>query len=256
MQTSLILHFAKQDIIDKYKGSILGVLWNIIMPLTMILIFTFIFSSIMGARLSGFKEQPYAYGIYLISGILFWNLFANIAQRVANVLSEKKGLIKKNRIELETLPIYIIISETIIFIISLFIFAIFLVYIHYPIDLNWLLLLPVYALTILLAYIVGFSVAIFSVFIKDIKEMLTVILQVWFWATPIVYVVDILPKSIGSYYQLNPMYWVVQASHNIILYHESIYWESLLLIVGISSILLLVLVKVSRKLEKDIRDFI
>ncbi len=256
MQISLILHFAKQDMVDKYRNSLLGVLWNVILPLTMIFIFIFVFSKIMGAKLADFQDQPYSYAIYLISGILFWNLFASSSQRIANLFNEKKALIKKNHIELATLPLYVLITETVIFIISFSIFIGFLVYIQHPITLQWLLLIPVYVITLLLAYVIGFSVAIFAVFIKDIKEVFGVILQIWFWLTPIVYVIAILPQGVGVFYQVNPLYWVVQASQNTILYQQAIHWQSLALITAIALLMLWIIIQISQRLEKDIRDFI
>ncbi|MDR9499702.1 MAG: ABC transporter permease [Hydrogenovibrio sp.] len=256
MQASLILHFTKQDLVDRYKGSLLGVLWNIIMPLTMISIFVFVFSEIMGARLANFDDRPYAYGIYLVSGILFWNLFASTSQRISQVFEEKKPLIKKNQIHLITLPIYILLSESVIFFISVLLFVGFLLLIDAPIGWNWGYLIPVYALTLLLGYVIGFSVAVFSVFIKDLKELLKVVLQLWFWLTPIVYVITILPGAATQYLQLNPMYWVVTTSQNVVLYQTQPKWLALLTLLAVFTAAAWVLVVLTRKLEKDIRDFI
>ncbi|MFA6699897.1 MAG: ABC transporter permease [Thiomicrospira sp.] len=256
MKLGLILHFAKQDLIDKYRNSLLGMVWNLIMPLVMISIFIFVFSTIMGARLSDFEGQPYAYSIYLIAGILYWNLFASVTQRIAGVYDEKRDLIKKNKINLRLLPLYVILTETFIFLITLMLFSLFVFAIGHGFSLAWAWLILPYLAVILMAYCIGLFFATFSIFIRDLKNLLGVFLQLWFWITPIVYVINILPQSVMPIMYLNPMYWITDLTHNIILYKT----QEGLLAVGLLMLLfvpiLFALLKLSAILEKDVRDFL
>jgi len=258
MNLPLILNFTKQDLIDRYSGSVLGGLWSFILPLVNILIFILIFSKIMGAKLAVFGAEftHFGYSIYLVSGILAWNSFSAVLLRTANIFKDKSGIIAKVNISLAGLPIYIILSETIIFIISMAFFVLFLLLIGFPITIHWLILPLIYLLQVLLAYSIGFTLATLSVFIKDIREFISVFLQLWFWFTPVVYVLLILPEKLQVWFHFNPMYQIITAYRDIIIYHKlpAFFWLVILFVITI--VLLFVALKLFSKLEKDLRDFI
>lgn len=258
MNTSLILNFARQDLKDRYAGSVLGGLWSFIMPLINILIFALVFSNVMGARLESFGVEfaRYGYSIYLISGILAWNAFASTVVRVTHVFHEKRNLIGKVSLSLRALPLYILITETFIFTVSFSFFTLFLLLIDFPLNPYWLLLPLIYLVQQLFAYALGFVLAILSVFIQDIKELTNVLMQLWFWLTPIVYVVNILPESIRVYYALNPMVHFIEAWRSIIIAGQL---PNLLPLATLLALALLLLgggFWLMQRLERDIRDFI
>jgi lipopolysaccharide transport system permease protein len=258
MNLSLILNFAKQDLIDRYSGSILGGLWSFIMPLVNIFIFVLIFSKIMGAKLAAFGASfsEYSYSIYLVSGILAWNAFSSVLLRTTNLFKVKSDLISKVNISLIKLPLYIVITESVIFLISMSIFILFLWFINFPITKHWLFLPVIYLSQVLFAYALGLLLATLSVFIKDIREFLNVTIQLWFWCTPIVYVIDILPQKLQFWFQLNPMYLLIDAYRDIIIEQQlpNLMTMSYFFIIALS--LLIFAVKLLKKLEKDLRDFI
>lgn len=258
MTPALILNFARQDLKDRYAGSMLGGLWSFIMPLINILIFALIFSQIMGARLESFGAEfsRYGYSIYLISGILAWNAFSSTVARVTNVFHDKRNLIGKVSIRLDLLPVYILLTETFIFAVSFAFFTGFLLIIGFPISGWWCLLPLLYLLQQMFAYSLGFILAVFSVFIQDIKELTNVVLQLWFWLTPIVYVVNIVPDGIRQLLMLNPMVHFISAWRSIIIDQQM---PNLLPLALLSAVGLFMLVAgqwLIRKLERDIRDFI
>ncbi|MBR9829041.1 MAG: ABC transporter permease [Oceanospirillales bacterium] len=258
MTPALILNFARQDLKDRYAGSMLGGLWSFIMPLINILIFALIFSQIMGARLESFGAEfsQYGYSIYLISGILAWNAFSSTVARVTNVFHEKRNLIGKVSIRLDLLPLYILLTETFIFGVSFVFFTVFLLIIGYPLSSWWLLLPLLYLVQQLFAYSLGFLLAIFSVFIQDIKELTNVVLQLWFWLTPIVYVVNIVPDSIRQLLALNPMVHFISAWRSIIIEHQLPDLLPLAILGAAGLAMLLTGLWLIGKLERDIRDFI
>jgi len=258
MNLPLIYNFTKQDLVDRYSGSVLGGLWSFIFPLVNIIIFVLIFSKIMGAKLEAFGAEfsDYGYSIYLVSGVLAWNAFAGILGRITNIFRDKAGLIGKVNISLIYLPIYVVISETIIFVISLVLFLFFLILIGFPITQEWLILPVLYLLQVLFAYALGFLFAVLSVFIRDVKEFVNVILQLWFWFTPVVYVINILPDNLQFFFQLNPMFLLMNAYRDIVVYHKPPEIMGLSFLFLFSIILLTLTLYIFKKLEKDIRDFI
>jgi lipopolysaccharide transport system permease protein len=258
MNTALILNFARQDLKDRYAGSMLGGLWSFIMPLINILIFALVFSNVMGAKLESFGVDfaKYGYSIYLISGILAWNAFAATVVRVTNIFHEKRTLIGKVNMSLRSLPLYILITETFIFTVSFSFFTLFLIMIDFPVNPYWLLMPLLYMAQQLFAYALGFVLAILSVFIQDIKELTGVLMQLWFWLTPIVYVVNILPESIRVYYDLNPMVHFIEAWRSIIIEGQLPNLLPLAVLFVIAVALLCAGFWLMHRLERDIRDFI
>jgi lipopolysaccharide transport system permease protein len=108
----------------------------------------------------------------------------------------------------------------------------------------------------LLAYALGLFCAILSVFIRDIKEVVGIVVQLWFWLTPIVYVGDILPKFVQSVMALNPFYQLATAYRVTLIQGHAPDLLPLLLLTGLATGLLLLAMWVGRHLERDIRDFL
>jgi lipopolysaccharide transport system permease protein len=252
---SLIIELAKRDFTERYSGSALGFMWSFVYPLINILIYMIIFGSLMGARLPG-MSSIWGYGVYPIAGLVPWTAFANTVTRSSTVFLDKKNIIAKIHVDLPTLPLFIVLSETITFVVTLAIFLVILLITGVP--LTWYLaLIPLlYLIQQVFAYALGFFLAMFVVFLRDLKEVVAIGFQIWFWFTPIVYVFDILPSLAQKILILNPMLSVVSAYHDIFVFQRmpSFFYLSLVFIGSI--ILIVVDYLIFKKLEKDIRDFI
>lgn len=258
MNLPLILHFTKQELIDRYTGSMLGASWAFLMPLVNILIFIFVFSEIMGARLESFGAEfsKHGYSIFLITGIVAWTAFGNTLSRTTNIFKEKSGLIGKVNISMAQLPLFILVSEAVVFAISYLFFIGFLLLIEFPLGWSMLFIPLVFLIQQLLAYALGFLLAVLSVFMKDIREFVTIGLQLWFWLTPIVYVVSIIPEGYRTLFTANPMYHLIEAYRALLLYKTTPDLTALGLITLIGLATLAVSIVLFSKLERDIRDFI
>ena len=255
MNFSLILELAKRDFTERYSGSALGFIWSFIYPLINILIYIVIFGNLMGARLPG-NSSIWGYGVYLISGLVPWTAFTNTVTRASTVFLDKKNIIAKIHVDLPTLPLFIVISESITFVITLALFFVILLITGVP--LTWyIVLIPVlYLIQQVFAYALGFFLAMFVVFLRDLKEVVTIGFMIWFWFTPIVYVFDILPSLAKQFLIWNPMLAVVSSYHDIFVYQRlpSFFYLALVLVISIG--LIVVDYLIFKKLEKDIRDFI
>jgi len=252
---SLILELAKRDFTERYSGSALGFLWSFVYPLINILIYMIIFGSMMGARLPG-MSSVWGYGVYLIAGLVPWTAFANTVTRASTVFLDKKNIIAKIHVDLPTLPLFIVISESVTFVVTLTIFLLILLITGIP--LSWYLaLIPlIYFIQQVFAYALGFFLGIFVVFLRDLKEVVTIGFQIWFWFTPIVYTFDILPALAQEILFWNPMLSVVSAYHDIFVFQRMPSFFYLTLVLIGSVVLIVVDYVIYKKLEKDIRDFI
>jgi len=205
----------KREFQSKYTNSVLGVAWTVIQPLAMILVYTLIFSQIMRAKLPGI-EGSFAYSIYLCSGILTWGMFQEITGRSQNMFLDNANLIKKIHFPRLCLPVIITATAIINFLIIFGLFTAFLVLSGEFPGLVFVALVPVLILQIVFSLGLGAILGVLNVFFRDVGQAFAVILQFWFWLTPIVYPVTILPEDLRFVLNLNPMAGVIAAYQTII----------------------------------------
>jgi len=253
MSASLVWHLTKQDLLDRYAGSMLGGLWTFIQPVLQMLVFILVFSQIMQARLPE-ATGTHSYSIYLIAGLLGWIAFASTLLRTTTMFLDQAGIIQKIRVDLTVFPIAILVSDGIIYAISLGFFVAFLLLVGHPVTpaLGWVLV--AFAVQQAFAASLGLVLGTLGVFYRDIREAVGVVLQFWFWLTPIVYVVTILPEGMRAWLWLDPMYPVVDAYHQAILYGEVARVGALLLLLLLAFLLFALGRWMLRRLESDIRD--
>lgn len=208
----------KRDFQEKYTNSLLGVSWAILQPLAIIFVYTVIFSQVMKNRLAGMESTPFAYSIYLCSGVLTWNLFSETLFACVNVFLCNSSLMKKVAFPRICLPVIAVSSSFVNFAIGFSLFLFFLLLIgKFP----WTTLgyLPlVLLIQVCFTVTLGVGLGIVNVFFRDVGQMLNVVLQFWFWFTPIVYPVSIVPESLRAFLKLNPMYFIATSYQNIFVY--------------------------------------
>lgn len=252
---SLILELTRRDFTERFAGSILGSVWAFIWPLVNLFVYIIVFGKLMGAWLPG-KSEFYAYSLYLAVGLLPWNALTSSIVRSTSVFLDKKHLISKIRMSLPSLLLYIILSETITFVISMLLFFIFLFFSGYQFHAGIMLIIFIYYLQQLFAFGFGLLAATLTVFIRDFKEVVGIFLQLWFWFTPIVYVIDILPDSLKKIMVYNPAYIIIDAYRRIFVYNEDPAFIPLIILTVITHSIILIAYIVFRRLEKDVRDFL
>ena len=255
INASYIIEITKRDFAERFAGSILGSLWAIIWPMVNLFIYIVIFGKIMGARLPGTSEMN-AYGIYLAAGLIPWTAFAGTLNRCASAFIDKKHIITKVHTSLPLLLIHIILSETITFIISMAVFTVILVLQGHNFHRGVMLLPFLYYLQQLLALGIGLFAAVLNVFIRDVREITGVVVQLWFWFTPIVYISTILPGIVQDLLIYNPAWIIIQSYQRIFIFNDYPPFRSLIFLTVLTHALLLVAFWVFRHLEKDIRDFL
>jgi lipopolysaccharide transport system permease protein len=256
MNLGFIFELTKRDFTERYAGSVLGVFWMFLWPLVMIAIYTVVFSRIMGAKLPGISSI-YSYSIYLIAGILPWTAFANTVSRASTVFVDKRHLISKIRIYLPRLPVYVVLSETVTFVVAMFLYMIFLLIAGADLTFSAILFVPfVFAVQQIFAYALGFLFATLNVFLRDLRELVNILIQVWFWATPIVYMRTMLPDFVQSLLRLNPATFFIGAYHDIFFYNRLPNFRHLIALTLLGHLVLAVAYVVFKRLEKDVRDFL
>lgn len=199
----------------RYRHSLLGASWAVLQPLAMIVIYTVVFSRVMHSRLPGVSGD-FAYSIYLCAGVLTWGLFAEITGRAQNVFLEQANLLKKVSFPRLCLPVIVVASAVVNFVIIFGLFTAFLILVGAFPGWAFVALLPVLAVEVLLAVGLGVTLGVLNVFFRDVGPFYAVVLQFWFWLTPIVYPASILPQWVQPWMCWNPMAQLVGAYQRIL----------------------------------------
>lgn len=212
---SLILNGIRRDIEIKYRRSYLGFLWTILNPVSQILVYFIIFSHIMKTRINN-SDSEYSYAIFLCLGIIPWTFFSELLTRTTHVFIDNSHLLKKMNVPKIVFPIICLGSSFFNFLIfySLFIlFAIFTGISTLSLILN--IFMPLFFLS-MMGLSIGLVLALLNVFIRDIGNLVSIILQFWFWLTPIVYNINSLPEKYQYLISFNPITICVLASQSAI----------------------------------------
>lgn len=212
----------------RYRNSLLGALWTLLGPLTMILVYTLVFSQLMRARLPGI-DNNLGYGFYLCSGFLVWGLFSDITGRSQTMFLDNANLIKKLNFPRICLPTVVVGSAIINFGISLaLLLLVFAVVGEFP-GIALLALPPLLVVVLAFSAGLGILLGVLNVFFRDIGHLFGIVLQFWFWLTPIVYPLEILPPFILPVVELNPMTPVIAGFQSILVYQSWPDWSTLIL---------------------------
>lgn len=216
--------FVMSSIVNDFRSRLarsrLGTAWIVLQPLAQALIFATILSGVLASRLQG-VDNKYAYAVYLLSGILCWNLFAEIVTRCLSVFIENASLLKKMQFPRISLPLIVVGSALVNNLALLAVLLLLLPILGFVPTLHWFWLPVLIALTVALATGIGLLLGTLNVFARDIGQVMAVVLQFWFWITPIVYPMNVLPNAFKTSLTFNPMAPLVMAYHNIIVYQRS-----------------------------------
>lgn len=201
----------------RYRASLLGAAWSVAQPLTLIVIYTVIFGSLMRAQLPGHESTPYAFSIYLCAGVVTWTLFAEMLSRLTTVFLEHATLMKKTNFPRICLPAIVVGGSLVNFVILAGLYLTFLALIGHLPGLPLIAVVPLLALQVLFALGLGVLLGSLHVFFRDVAQFTQVLLQFWFWLTPIVYTADIIPEQYRSWLALNPMQPLLRGYQTIFL---------------------------------------
>jgi lipopolysaccharide transport system permease protein len=239
----------------RYTGSLLGAGWALITPLLSILVYLVIFSELMKGRMPGAAEgDNLAYGIYLCTGIFAWGFFAEVTTRSLTVFLEFANLLKKLAFPRITLPVVVLCSAALNFAMVAVVFlALLVVTGRFP---GWsiLALVPLLAIQQAIATGLGVALGTLNVFFRDVGSIMGVVMNLWFWATPIVYHPDTLPAWAQPVLAWNPLSAVYRGYHRAVLEGGWPEWGTLLYPLLVAAAALLLARVTFRALSGDLVD--
>ena len=212
----LVQSLVARELKARYRGSVLGFFWSFINPLLLLLIYSFVFTIVLPARIEGIDP----YGLFLFCGILPWTWFSSSLLESSNVLIAGGNLIKKVLFPAEVLPIVTVLANMVHFFLGLPILALFLLAFRAPITAGELAWFPfVVFVQLLFTLALALVVSALTVHFRDIRDILGNLLTFWFFTTPIIYPMSAAPESFRWALNLNPM------THLAISYQEILFYD-------------------------------
>lgn len=251
----LAFSFAKRDFKERYVGTGLGQFWYILSPIITIFIYTVIFSDFMKMKLN-IIDNSYAYSIHLIPALLAWSTFSTILMRLNTSFFEKANLIKKINVPMYTFQLAIMLTELFLFFISISLGIGFLLIVDQPVTLTFLWLIPVMLLQTFFVFGLGVILSLFTPFFKDLKEAIPIILQLWFWMTPIVYMKEMLDDKYPSLLIYNPFFYFSDSYQNIFLYSQAPSFNKIMIMLMMTFFVLFLAGYLYKKMIGTIKDII
>ncbi len=220
LSRQVIWDLTKKDLKQRYLGSYLGILWAFIQPAITVLIFWFVFQV-------GFKSMPvdnFPFVLWLVCGMFPWFFFSDAWMSATNSIVANSFLVKKVVFRVSLLPIIQIMSALLVnlFFVAL-LFLMFALYGYMPSVYNIQVL---YYLFALVCFVFGLSLVTSTlvVFLKDVGQLVSMLLQFGFWATPVFWSLKLIPEELQWIFKVNPLYYIVAGYRESFIYHHW-FWE-------------------------------
>ena len=237
----------KKEIRGKYKHSFLGVLWSFLNPLLQLAVYAIIFPLIL-------KDAQENYVIFLCVALIPWTFFSTVVTQSAAVIINNSNIIKKVYFPREILPISVVTSATVNFLISTIIILFFILF--YRAGFSWYIVFYPFILLIqyLLSLGISFLISSLTVYLRDLEHLIGVAIMMLFYATPIAYSSDSIPGEFQFIMRLNPMAYIIDAYRDIFYYQTMPELKSLGILLIITIALVVIGYIVFNKLQKGFAE--
>lgn len=230
---TLIASLVRQEFQLTSVRASLGLGWLVIEPAIQIAIYTLVFGTVLGARLPT-DESPLAYGLYVCAGLLTWTFFTQIVTRGLDLFLSHAAILKSLRFPRSALPIALVLVTGTQFAIAAILFVFVLAALGRLDGVALLSVLPVLGIQVMLAVGLAIIVGTLHVFFRDVSHATSIFLQFWFWLTPIVYPLSIVPESARVWIERNPLTPIVRAYQDAVLAGRTPTLEPLLVPAGLA----------------------
>jgi lipopolysaccharide transport system permease protein len=210
---NMIYSYTHSEVRSRYKGSILGIFWALLNPVFILTIYGFVFSIIMRIQIEN-------YFLFLFTGILPWFFFRSTMMASANVIIGNSSLIKKIYFPREILPFSTVFSQLVNYLIGLIV-LIPILFIFDSISIHILMLPFIVTTQVILSVGLALILSSITVYLRDLRQILEVAMLAMFYATPILYQIDMVPERFHTLMNLNPMKPIIESYQNILFFNTT-----------------------------------
>lgn len=225
----LILQMTKRDVVGRYKGSAMGLLWSFLNPIFMLAVYTLVFSGIFKSRWGvGEEESKTQFAIVLFVGMIVHGLFAEVLNRAPNLILGNVNYVKKVVFPLDILPVIsmgsAIFHNLISLLVLLIAFIAFNGYLYWTIIFIPLVLLPLIILTLGFAWML----ASLGVFLRDVGQTIGIVMTVMLFTSPVFYPITALPDEYRPWMMANPLTFIIEQARSVLIFGRLPNWTGLL----------------------------
>lgn len=218
----LLWYWTKREVSVRYKQSFLGIAWAILQPAALAIIFTIVFSYFVKIDTG---DLPYP--IFAYTALVPWMFFANSITQGTPSLVRQMNLITKSAFPREILPLGVVGAALVDFLFSFTILIALLIFFGIPITLHAFWTLVLIILQICLSVGILLFGSALNVFFRDIRFLVPLVIQIWMFASPVVYPIDLVPERLLPIYMLNPMVGIIESYRAIFLFGLPPLWSAL-----------------------------
>ncbi|MFA5532010.1 MAG: ABC transporter permease [Candidatus Shapirobacteria bacterium] len=248
----LLWQMVGREVKARYKQSVLGYFWVILNPLAQMLVMSFAFSIIM--RVPTYSAGNIPYSVFLFTALLPWTLFSTSLGSAAASLVGAGGLITKIYFPRTILVISTIIAKIIDFLFASSILIIYMIAYQIPITWNILWVVPIFLIQQIFTLGLSLFFSAANLLYRDIQYLLSMILLLWMYVTPVIYSADMIPAKYKIFFQINPMAVFINAYRQVILGNGPPKYSSLLVGLVVSTIVLFIGFSYFKSREKIFAD--
>lgn len=221
----LVFSLIRQEVLVRYRGSILGLLWSFFNPVFMLLVYTFVFSVVFEARwdqsIGGSKAE---FALVLFAGLLLFNLLAECFTRAPSLILQNPSYVKRVVFPLEILPLVAFGSALFHASISLLVLLLFSCFV-FGLPPVTALLFPLLLLPLtFIALAGGWLLSSLGVYLRDVTQVVSLLVTAWMFLTPIFYPVSIIPEQYRVWMNLNPLSFLVDQARGLLLFGRALDW--------------------------------
>ena len=240
-----------RDVKVRYKQTALGVLWVILQPLVMMLIFTVLFG-----QLGNIPSEGIPYSLFAFAGLLPWTFFSGAVSLSSNSVVNSANLITKVYFPRLIVPIAAVGATLVDLALSFGVLALLMAYRHQAPSINLLMLPLLVLLLILVALGFGILMSALNVKYRDVRIALPFLIQVWFFASPVIYPLSLVPPKVRWAVTLNPLSGIIEGFRVALYGHRNFDWVSLSISAIVTLLLMVCAVYTFRKMESGFADIV
>lgn len=220
---TLLKGFLGRDVKGRFAGTMAGMAWSMLNPLATIMVYMFVFSLVLRVEVTIEETGTNSFFIYFITGFVPWMIFSDSIMRSTSSLLDNASLITKVVFPVELIPITSVLSGLIVNGLGMLALFVYLFYMDF-FSLSWMFLPLAFVLQVIFTCGLAMLLSSVCVFFRDLRELMNILMMIWFFSTPVIYPLSLVPDNIRSLIEYNPMYFFVSVYRGLLIQEDVDLW--------------------------------
>lgn len=225
----LIWQMSRREVVGRYRGSVMGILWSFFNPVFMLTIYTFVFSVVFKAKWGAGSDSKTDFAMILFAGLIVFNLFAETVTRAPSLILSNVNYVKKVVFPLEILPVVSILSSCFHTLVSIGVLILFRLIVGSGFSLTTALFPVIIAPLLLLSLGISWFLAALGVYLRDVSQTIGLAMTALMFISPIFFPITALPEKYRGFVYLNPLTFIIEQGREVLIFSHFPDWGGLLI---------------------------